>query len=117
MQEIDLPDMIAPARKTHINQAVESLVSRWPQMFKPSCRCRPPHLHKDTLRNKLFMHASTERVESGGELVEMVLQLNDKLAKLPKSHWVPRVHKALEKAKANHCFLGLDEYLWLDHLL
>ena len=116
VQEIDLPDAIAPARKKFIDQTVETLARRWPQMFKPSSRCRPPHIHKDTLRNKLFIHAATERIESAAELTEMILELNSRLGLLPKKHWPPRVHKAIDKAKANHYFLGLDEFNWLDHL-
>ena len=116
VQEIDLPDAIAPARKKFIDQTVETLARRRPQMFKPSSRCRPPHIHKDTLRNKLFIHAATERIESAAELTEMILELNSRLGLLSKKHWPPRVHKAIDKAKANHCFLGLDEFNWLDHL-
>uniref|UniRef100_A0A7S0LP73 Uncharacterized protein n=1 Tax=Coccolithus braarudii TaxID=221442 RepID=A0A7S0LP73_9EUKA len=116
VKEIDLPDAIAPARKLVIDTAVDSIVHRWPEMFKPSERCRPPHLHKDTLRNRLFQHPATMHVENATELVSNVTKINEKLAKLPKAHWAPRVHRSLEKAKANHCYLGLDDYSWLDHL-
>mmetsp|Transcript_9689 Transcript_9689/g.22404 ORF Transcript_9689/g.22404 Transcript_9689/m.22404 type:complete len:102 (-) Transcript_9689:226-531(-) len=99
-----------------IDTAVNVMVRRWPEMFKPSERCRPPHLHKDTMRNRLFQHAATAQMETSTELVAAINKLNDELAKLPKSRWAPRVHRALDKATANNCFLGLDDYSWLDRL-
>ena len=48
VKEIDLPDAIAPERKGHIDWASEALRTRFSDMFKPSERCRVPHMHKDT---------------------------------------------------------------------
>ena len=103
--------------KAHIDGAVQSLLKLWPSMFKPSERCRPPHLHRDTLRNKLFQTAATHNVGATEELVAMVLRVNEQLKSRADSSWPDRLRaKPLEKAKANDCFLGLSEYTWLDML-
>ena len=118
VKEIDLPDAIAPERKGHIDWASEALRARFSEMFKPSERCRVPHMHKDTLRNKLFHHPTTERVGSGQELLDMLLKLNASLGSRPKTSWPAKVQpSAIEKAKQHAFFLGLDsEYGWLDAL-
>lgn len=40
--------------KKVINETVQELADRYSTMFKPTSRCRPPHLHADTLREDLF---------------------------------------------------------------
>ena len=79
VKEIDLPDAIAPERKGYIDWASEALRARYSEMFKPSERCRVPHMHKDTLRNKLFHHPATERVGSGEELLTLLLKADASL--------------------------------------
>ena len=117
VKEIDLPDAIAPARKGHIDEAAEALRRRFPEMFKPSERCRPPHLHKDTLRNKLFGCAATERVSGGDELLALLLRVNAGLARKPKSAWPAKAGAAFDKAKQHGLYLGLDGgYGWLEAL-
>ena len=118
VKEIDLPDAIAPERKGHIDWASEALRTRFSDMFKPSERCRVPHMHKDTLRNKLFHHPTTERVGSGQELLQMLLKVNASLGSRPKGSWPAKVQpSAIEKAKQHKFFLGLDsEYGFLDAL-
>ena len=37
-----------------ITEAVQTLSEQYTAMFKPSTRCRPPHLHADTLREDLY---------------------------------------------------------------
>ena len=44
---------------------VRQVRSRFPEMFKPSERCRVPHMHKDTLRNKCI--ALADKWVAGGE--------------------------------------------------
>ena len=48
--------------------------------------------------------------------LQAVLRVNECLSHKPKGAWAPRVHKALDKAKANKCWLGLDDYSWMDQL-
>lgn len=116
VKEIDLPDAIAPERKAHIDEACERLRKAYPDMFKPSERCRPPHVHRDTLRDKLFHHAASADVTSAEALYARVLAVNGRMAVRPAMQWPERLHKPLEKAIAHNFFLGLDDYAWLDWL-
>lgn len=45
IQEIDLPENIATDRKRIIDDATMSLHATFLDMFKPTARCRPPHVH------------------------------------------------------------------------
>ena len=116
VKEIDLPDAIAPAKKGVIDEAVDELMRRNAEMFRPSERCRPPHMQRDTLRNRLFQHPATESVETAADLLKMLQQINGHLAARPRSDWPPRLHKPLEKAQHHSFWLGLDDYAWLDLL-
>ncbi len=116
VKEIDLPDAIAPQRKAHIDEACERLRKAYPDMFKPSERCRPPHVHRDTLRNRLFHHAATADVTSAEALYVRFLAVNGRLAARPATQWPERLRKPLEKAVAHGFFLGLEDYAWLDWL-
>jgi len=78
VKEIDLPDTLAPDMKAYIDGAVEAWTKKFPEMFKPSERCRPPHLHRDTLRNKLFQTPATHSVGGMDELVAMMTRANDR---------------------------------------
>ena len=117
VKEIDLPDQLAPELKSFIDEAVATLLRRWPEMFKPSERCRPPHLHRDTLRNKLFQASATHGAASSEALVAAVSRVNEALKARPAGAWPERLRgKPMQKAKAHGCFLGLAEYSWLDML-
>lgn len=116
VKEIDLPDTLAPELKAHIDGACSQLQARYPDMFKPSERCRAPHLHRDTLRNKLFQTSATRAVGSANELLAMLLRANERLRRRPRGAWPERVSKALEKATLQGLYLGLDDYAWLDML-
>lgn len=119
VKEIDLPDQLAPELKAHIDGACELLHKRFPSMHKPSERCRPPHLHRDTLRNKLFQAGAARGAESPEQLLAMIMRVNEALKARLTSSWPERLRgkgKALEKAKAQGLFLGLDNYAWLDLL-
>lgn len=116
VKEIDLPDTLAPELKAHIDGACSQLQARYPDMFKPSERCRPPHLHRDTLRNKLFQTSATQAVGSATELLTMLRRVNEQLRRRPRGAWPERLSKALDKAALHGLYLGLDDYAWLDML-
>ena len=119
VKEIDLPDQLAPDLKAHIDNAVAAVMARdgWRNMFKPSERCRAPHLHRDTLRNRLFQGRAARGIASADELVAMILRVNEQLKVRPSASWPERSRgKPLEKAKGHGCFLGLDDYAWIDLL-
>ena len=110
-------NLVENCLKAFIDDGVAALLRRWPEMFKPSERCRPPHLHRDTLRNKLFQAHATHAATSADDLVAMVTRVNEALKARPASAWPDRLRgKPLQKAKAHGCFLGLAEYSWLNML-
>ena len=43
-------------------------------------------------------------------------QANKQLGTRPKSRWPAKVQRALDKANQYSCYLGLDDYAWLDLL-
>ena len=116
VKEIDLPDAIAPTRKAHIDGACARLRAAYPGLFKPSERCKPPHLHLDTLRDRLFHCPALEHVGSAEELYTRLLALNRRLQARPAASWPERLRKPLEKATAHGCCLGLEDFSWLDSL-
>ena len=87
VKEIDLPDQLAPALKQTIDGACEQLHAAYPQMHKPSERCRPPHLHRDPLRNKLYLTQAVHKATTPTELYAMIARVNTALAKRPASQW------------------------------
>ena len=116
VREIDLPDAVAPDLKKFIDHAVDALANRFGVMFKPSERCRPPHVHRDTLRNALYHARVAERVESGAQLLELLLAANERLAGRPKKSWPAKLGAAYEKAKREKFYLGLDSLAWVETL-
>ena len=116
VKEIDLPDAIAPLKKGIIDEATERLRLAHASMFKASERCRPPHVHRDTLRNRLSHHPSVELMTSADELYHCLTAVNRQLASRPARYWPQRLAKSLEKATANGFYLGLNDYAWLDEL-
>ncbi|KAJ1622197.1 hypothetical protein T492DRAFT_1064134 [Pavlovales sp. CCMP2436] len=117
VKEIDLPDQIAPHKKVIIDEAVELLRHKFPDMFKPSERCRPPHLHRDTLRNKLFNHDIVDaHLLDARALLGCLERVNAKLGERADASWPAPIRKALPKARAQGFFLGLNDYGWLESL-
>ena len=51
---VDLPGMSSQAERKILNAAAEELALRFPKMFKPSSRCRVPHMNSDNLRDRCF---------------------------------------------------------------
>ena len=108
---------LAPSLKAYIDGACERLVKAYPEMHKPSERCRPPHVHKDTLRNKLFTTACVHHARSADELYAMLMRVNEQLRVQPTSSWPDRVRgKPLQKARQHGLFFGLSDFGWLDML-
>ena len=117
VKEIDLPDTLAPDLKSHIDGACELLARDFPEMHKPSERCRPPHVHRDTLRNKLFLSPAIHRVSTAEHLYELITKVNGKLSAKPAGFWPERVRaKPLQKAKQHGLFLGLNDCAWIEML-
>jgi len=120
---IDLPQSKVPANtKKIIDGAADKLRRRFSGMFKPSSACRTPHMNIDNLRDELFQSgvASKKGFTTADELLNWMVAKNDALCNLADSEWKPRrrtrakmLPKALEKAKQQQFYLGL-EWDWLN---
>jgi len=125
--EVDLPGVADDHVRAVIDSVSESLASQFPEMFKPSVRCRPPHLNVDRLRQDLFSSdtvrkqidkAPRDREEASKELLDWALEQNAKLSKRSAADWAgsamlrvkteDALNKALTKCDANSFYLGID---------
>lgn len=110
VQEVDLPSRLAPASKQVIDAAVAELASRFPDMFKPSARCRPPHIHADSLRNLIFRQGTvqTRGIKAPSVLVAHLEAVNAQLRGRQVGDWPTALRgKALAKARKYGLFIGL----------
>jgi len=131
--EMDLPGAAGLEREGErdaINGVSEKLAEQFAEMFKPSLRCRPPHLNVDNFRQELWDSENArkllqEAVASGdGEekveekLMNWLMEKNEELAQRSEDEWLTApsarvksgktLRTALTKARKNSFFLGLD---------
>lgn len=110
---VDMPGIAKSADRNLLSSAATTLREKFPDMFKPSQRCRVPHLNEDNLRDALFAAKILDRhhIKTAAELYEWMMEQNNVLAeryqsdeeaqaKLPKT--------ALQKALKHNFYLGLD---------
>ena len=103
-----------------ITEAVEQLAILFPDMFKTSSRCRPPHLNVDLLRDDLYTTEFVLRhqVNSSEELLMKLMEINKKLG--VKYNGVGKSgskSSAVEaKAKQYEFYLGLGDKSWIRHM-
>jgi hypothetical protein len=100
-----------------LNAATDALVERYPAMFKPSSRCKPPHLNADVLRDELYQSGFLQRHAGAAESAEALLGALDAVnAALAKQHGTAaganKSSAAAKKAKEHGLYLGLDK-AWL----
>lgn len=109
--------------KQIITAAVDELSTKYSVMFKPTSRCRPPHLNVDVLRDDLFRaeFLNKHKISSADQLLAKLLEINSKLGikyavdnlnqnDTPKSK---TTEQAEAKAKNNNFYLGLADRSWL----
>lgn len=118
---IDLPGQVNAEHLDIINQAVTSISETYKDMFKPSTKCRRPHLNIDNVRNDLFLNEVVERhdLKSAKDLELWMLGKNDELKMKFESDEVAR--KKIEgqggsiyrKAQDYGFYLGLEN-TWYD---
>lgn len=109
--EVDLPDALAPPAKVAIDAAVGALADAFPGMFKPSARCRPPHVHGDSLRNALHRSGVVAALgtPSPARLKALLLAASARLGQRPAEVWPAKLRgRPLAKARAAGLWLGLD---------
>lgn len=123
VRSIDLPSDENKDSISSVNTAVEQLFQRFPLMFKPSSRCRAPHVHIDSLRDEIFQADICSRytLRDSEALMHWIMNQNNTLSTLSENQWIERYpgkigvnfHRALAKAKKNDFFLGMDK-LWIN---
>jgi len=98
-----------------LDAAADSLAATYPDMFKPSSRCKPPHLNLDVLRDDLFQSEFLPRhdVSSAAELLAVLDRVNAALqvqyAQADVSNQSKSAVTALKKATEHGFYLGLDK--------
>lgn len=113
---IDLPGVSKVKDRNIITDAVEELSMVYPNMFKPSQRCRMPHVNVDNVRDNLFASniIAKHNISSRKQLYEWLIKQNQSLEKkynaLDTVDGIPKM--ALDKAKTNKFYLGLESS-WL----
>lgn len=89
-----------------LNEAAEELRRRYPSMFKPSSRCRPPHVNIDVLRDDMyqaeFIQRNAARIRSAADCVEFLTSINKELgAAIAAQYNDPKQTADLQKATLN----------------
>lgn len=81
---MDLPGAdISDTDREMLVSAVSALEHQFKDFFKPSMKCRPPHLNSDNLREALFQANVLERhdLRNDDELLAWMLEKNAELEK------------------------------------
>jgi|AntRauTorckE5430_2_1112549.scaffolds.fasta_scaffold00355_7 hypothetical protein len=113
---VDMPGVAKVQDRRIINDASSALHDSFPEMFKPSQRCRAPHLNVDNLRDAIFAAGVIEKhgFKSKNALLKWMLEKNEEMGKKYRKEGLnPNVStSALTKTKKFGFFLGLDSS-WL----
>ena len=125
---VDFPEGVEGSASKNDNAvltaAAEQLRELHPEMFKPSAKCRAPHVNVDMLRNEL--HAADvlgqHKLTSADALLAWLDAHNEALAARDDAAWVTAsgsraasgdaLKKALVKAREKHMYLGMT-WAWL----
>lgn len=93
------------------------------EMFKPSLRCKPPHLHEAIFRDDLFQSEIIHRrgMKSAAQLRQLIASVNAEYSERSDDQWEQillesKVFKvkgkllaeAVKKARLHKFYLGLD---------
>eukprot|EP00548_Thalassiothrix_antarctica_P015798 CAMPEP_0194176312 /NCGR_PEP_ID=MMETSP0154-20130528/10236_1 /TAXON_ID=1049557 /ORGANISM="Thalassiothrix antarctica, Strain L6-D1" /LENGTH=401 /DNA_ID=CAMNT_0038890433 /DNA_START=21 /DNA_END=1223 /DNA_ORIENTATION=- len=115
MNLVDMPGVASTKDRNIITTAASKLKDQYPDMFKPSQKCRPPHLNIDNLRDVLFASDVIQRhtLTSSALLLEWIQTQNEALkGKYDTKEGVLKNaafnEKSLKKAKEHNFYLGLE---------
>ncbi len=118
---VDMPGVAKGADRKVITEGASRLKEAYPDMFKPSQACRPPHLNIDNLRDALFAADIINRhnLKSPKALEDWMMQQNDALRTQfqDEQHAAKVNKKALKKARDFDFYLGIDSswyYNWVN---
>jgi len=123
---VDMPgEGVTEDARAVLDRGTEALAAAYPDMFKASQRCRPPHLNTDVLRDELFQSQFLARhgVDSAAALEKALLLANERLSRLGDAEWAALLEReggkgaskaktfapALKKAREHGLFLGLSK--------
>lgn len=109
---VDLPGAVKDEDLEIINNGVATIYDQYPQMFSPSTSCRRPHLNIDNVRNELHLNQVIKRheIKTADDMAEWIEDRNREMADKYSTDEAQKKmpEKAMEKAKANSFYLGLD---------
>lgn len=109
--------------KDIIDSTMTILTEVFSEMFKPSLRCKPPHLHEAIFRDEVFQSEIIVRrnMKSSADLENLVRTTNEEYSKRSDEEWEKILLQnglfksngklltdAIKKARTNNFFLGLD---------
>lgn len=108
-----------------IDHVCQSLQEIYEPMFKPSKRCRPPHVNIDKLRDDIYEqkeHIFDGSIQNPHDLVQKIEQYNASMNMKTEAELLevcyaskkatPNKLKVIEKAKQHQFYLGLDP-MWM----
>lgn len=83
---VDMPGVAKNQERKIITEGASRLADKFPDMFKPSQRCRSPHLNIDNLRDALFASNVLKRhdIKSPKKLVDWMMVQNEVLREFYK---------------------------------
>ena len=110
---VDMPGVVKPEDLEIINRAVTNISEKYEAMFKPSTKCRRPHLNIDNVRNELFVNGVLDRndIKSAKDLEEWMLTKNHEIMMRYEQDEAARkkIEGIYKKAQEHGFFLGLDD--------
>jgi len=122
---IDMPGEGASEQvKELLDAATDKLSAEFEDMFKPSLKCKPPHLNVDVFRDDVFQSEiiSRKNFKTAKDLLDHIAAVNDTLSKRTDSQWEDvlvanglfkskggkAMEQAIKKARLNKFYIGLD---------
>jgi hypothetical protein len=112
---IDLPGAVKAEDLDIINEAVATISDKYAEMFKPSTKCRRPHVNIDNVRNELFLNQVLDRhqIKTAWDLEQWILAQNEKIRKMYEMDEEARKKfegqaGVFDKAKKYEFYLGLN---------
>eukprot|EP01040_Poterioochromonas_malhamensis_P004715 gene4715-5052_t len=104
---------------TIITEGVTALASQYGEMFKPTSRCKIPHVNIDVLRDELFTSnfLLVRHIQTTDQLLEALKEVNEELHQqyqtIAQNESNPSYTKsfqtALKKSQKFHFYLGMDK--------
>ena len=113
---VDIPGIVKSSERKMLNDAVDQLYDDYPEMFRSSTKCHPPHVNLDNIRDAIFAAnvISRHKLKSTKQLYDWLVQQNTLLGQKyqDEQHQTDAggryTAKALEKAMKQQFFLGLE---------